>query len=149
MLSHRNTVRELRVEIPHKRVAAVVLLVFVLGLALLAGLWRGRRRGAGQSAADAPCVDIRDAGKHVGEQGCVTGRVVGVVTSRAGNTFLDFCPDYRHCPFSTVIFASDRNKFGDLESLRGQQVEIRGPITVYRSRPQIIIHDPRQIRMAR
>ncbi len=136
-------------EVQHKRVAVVVLLVFVLGVAILAGLWRGRTRGAGQKAADAPCVDIRDAGKHVGEQGCVAGRVVGVATSRAGNTFLDFCPDYRHCPFSTVIFASDRSKFGDLESLRGQQVEIRGSITVYRSRPQIIIHDPWQIRMAR
>ncbi len=94
-------------------------------------------------------MDFHEAGKHVGEQGCVAGRIAGVVTSRAGNTFLDFCPDYRQCPFSTVIFASDRSKFGELESLRGQQVEIRGAITVYRSRPQIIIHDPTQIRVAR
>ncbi len=134
-------------EKPHKRVAVAGLLVTLLGLALLARFWRGRNPEVGQKALAAPCVDFREAAKHVGEQGCVAGRVVGVVTSRAGNTFLDFCPDYRQCPFSTVIFVSDRNKFGDLESLRGRQVEIHGPITVYKSRPQIIIHDPRQIRV--
>jgi DNA/RNA endonuclease YhcR with UshA esterase domain len=47
-----------------------------------------------------------------------------------------------------VIFASDKNKFGDLESLQGRHVEIRGAITVYQSRAEIIIHDPQQIRSA-
>ncbi len=136
-------------EIPHRNVAVLVLLVVLLGLALLAGYRRRRGHGAAPSATDAPCMEIDEAGKHVGEQGCVVGRVVAVVTSRAGNTFLDFCPDYRQCPFSTVIFATERSKFGDLESLRGQQVEIRGAITVYKSRPQIIIHEPLQIRVAR
>src|SRR5512135_2709000 len=61
----------------------------------------------------AGCVDFRDAGPHVGGPGCVSGRLLRVFTSRAGNTFLDFCEDYRNCPFTSVIFASDKNKFGD------------------------------------
>jgi len=65
-----------------------------------------------------------------------------------GNTFLDFCEDYRDCPFTSVIFSSDKNKFGDLASLAGRQIEIRGPITVYQGKPEIIIRDPGQIRLA-
>jgi hypothetical protein len=96
----------------------------------------------------AGCVDFRQAGEHTGQTGCVSGRILRVFTSRAGNTYLDFCPDYRDCPFSSVIFASDRDKFGDLGMLGGRQIELRGPISVYQGRAQIIVHDPQQIRLA-
>jgi hypothetical protein len=95
----------------------------------------------------AGCVDFHEAGSHVGETGCVSGRVLRAFTSRAGNTFLDFCPDYRNCPFTSVIFASDKSKFGDLGSLAGRQVEIRGFITAYQERAEIIIRNPQQIRV--
>jgi hypothetical protein len=94
------------------------------------------------------CVDFRDAGKYVGRDACVTGRVLRVATSRAGHTFLDFCPDYRTCPFFSVVFASDREKFGDLGVLRGRQVEIRGFIQTYEGRAEIILNDPKQVRLA-
>jgi DNA/RNA endonuclease YhcR with UshA esterase domain len=96
----------------------------------------------------AGCADFHDAAPRAGETGCVSGRVVRVFASRGGNTFLDFCEDYRDCPFTSVIFSSDKNKFGDLASLAGRQIEIRGPITVYQGRPEIIIRDPEQIRLA-
>jgi len=96
----------------------------------------------------AKCVDFHDAGVEAGETGCVSGRVLKVFTSRNGNTFLDFCEDYRDCPFSSVIFSSDKHKFGDLQFLAGRQIEIRGPIDVYQGRPEIVIRDPEQIRIA-
>jgi hypothetical protein len=101
-------------------------------------------------AASSPpdCVDIRDAGPLVGKSGCVSGQVLRIFTSRAGNTFLDFCQDYRGCPFTSVIFAPDKDKFGDLQSLQGMKVEIRGDIKNYRERAEIIIHDPHQISTA-
>jgi len=92
------------------------------------------------------CVDFHDAGPHVGGAGCVSGRILRAYTSRGGNTFLDFCEDYRNCPFTSVIFASDKNKFGDLGMLTGRQVEIQGTITVYQGHAEIIIRDPQQIR---
>lgn len=94
------------------------------------------------------CVDFQDAGAHVGESGCVSGRLLRVFTSRGGNSFLDFCQDYRSCPFTSVIFASDKSKFGDLQTLNGRQVEIHGNITVYQGRAEIIVRDPEQIRVA-
>jgi hypothetical protein len=135
-------------------VAGIILAVFCLGVLV------GRRasRPPSTTASFAPrsssrgeaasCVDFHDAGSHAGETGCVSGRVLKVFTSRGGNTFLDFCEDYRDCPFSSVIFSSDKPKFGDLQFLAGRQIEIRGPITLYQGRPEIIIRDPEQIRMA-
>lgn len=67
-------------------------------------------------------------------------------TSRGGNTFLDFCSDYRKCPFTAVVFASDRSKFGNLGALGGRQVEIEGLIGVYQGRAEIAIRDPEQLR---
>jgi len=135
-------------------VAGILLAVFCLGV--LAGRRVGHSPSTTSTFASrassrgevARCVDFHDAGPHAGEKGCVSGRVVKVFTSRAGNTFLDFCEDYRVCPFTSVIFSSDKQKFGDLQYLAGRQIEIRGAITVYQGKPEIVIHDPEQIRMA-
>jgi len=135
-------------------VAGIVLAVFCLGVyvgrraarspsSVSTYAWRASPRGE-----SAGCVDFHDAGPHAGETGCVSGRVLRVFTSGGGNTFFDFCQDYRACPFSSVIFSSDKGKFGNLQSLAGRQIEIRGPITVYQGRPEIIIRDPEQIRLA-
>ena len=134
-------------------VAGIVLAVFCLGV--LAGRRAGRspstasfasRASSPQEAAG--CVDFHDAGPLAGQTGCVSGRVLKVFTSKGGNTFFDFCEDYHACPFSSVIFSSDKQKFGDLQSLSGRQIEIRGTITVYQGRTEMIIHDPEQIRIA-
>ncbi len=110
-----------------------------------------RRAGAPYSSAavsaTAACVGIGDAAGLIGEDACISGRVLRVYTSRSGNTFLDFCTDYRQCPFTSVIFKPDREKFGDLDTLRGRRVEIRGLVTMYQERAEIIIRNPGQIRV--
>ena len=143
-------------------------ILVVMGLLLVAfglGLWMGSRfsrrsggyeivrvppQSASVPAAPAtssppPCVDIRNAALQVGKSGCIAGLVLRVYSARTGNTFLDFCQDYRTCPFTSVIFAADKNKFGNLESLQGKRVEIRGDIMSYQGHAEIIIKDPRQI----
>lgn len=137
-----------------KQIILVVVLVLAAStLSALVAYRRGLRRShavfapAPAGGGNLKCVDFREAGAYVGKTGCVSGRVLRVFASRAGNTFLDFCPDYRQCPFASVIFASDRSRFGDLGTLWGRQVEIRGPITTYQGRAEIIIHDPEQIRV--
>ena len=101
---------------------------------------------ARSAAATALCIDFHDAGSHTGQTGCVSGQVLKVFASRSGNTFLDFCADYRKCPFTSIVFSSDRRKFGDLSALAGKRVEVRGPITTYNGRAEIIIRQPQQIR---
>lgn len=96
-----------------------------------------------------PCVNFRQAPSRAGENGCISGYVLRAYTSKSGNTFLDFCQDYKNCPFTSVIFASDRSKFGNLEALDGRQVDLRGFISIYNGQVEIIIHDPQQIQAAR
>ena len=137
----------------------VVIVAVVLAAAILSALVayrQGLRRGksgplpaaATTGAEDAPCVDFAAASPLVGKTGCVTGRILRVYTSRNGNTFLDFCADYRSCPFTSVVFSEDRAKFGDLGALKGRRVELRGLVTEYQGRAEIIIRDQEQIRMA-
>jgi hypothetical protein len=91
------------------------------------------------------CVAFTNASSLLEKSGCVTGLVLRVYTSRGRNTFLDFCPDYRSCPFTSVIFASDSSKFGDLNVLTGRRVEIHGLVESYEGRAEIIVRDPQQI----
>jgi DNA/RNA endonuclease YhcR with UshA esterase domain len=135
-------------------IMTVVLVVVASMLSALTAYRLALRRGSPRSTApavqtgDKRCIDFHDAGSHIGEEVCVSGRVLRVFVSRASNTFLDFCADYRDCPFTSVIFSSDREKFGDLQTLRGRQVEIRGSATLYNGRAEIVIHGPDQIRAA-
>jgi len=136
-------------------VAVGGLVLVTCGLSVLLGYRLGRHSSGAVITSPLPaspgatetagCVDFHDAGAHTGQTGCVSGRVLRVFTSRAGNTFLDFCPDYRDCPFSSVIFSSDREHFGDLSTLTGRNVELRGPIGLHQGRAQIILHDSEQI----
>ncbi len=137
-----------------RQIAGIVAFVIACsGLSALVAYRRGLRRiaspfaSASSTGAHGPCIDFKDAKAHLGEMACVSGRVGRVFTSRNGNTFLDFCADYRTCPFASVIFSSDRKKFGNLEMLRGRQVEIDGAINFYQDRAEIIIHDPQQVRV--
>lgn len=50
-------------------------------------------------------ITYTEAPDHVGEYCCVMGKVDHVYTSKKGNTFLNFCPDYKTCPFGAVIFS--------------------------------------------
>ena len=139
-----------------KQIIVVVLIVLV---ASAFSAIVGYRGGLRHSAASRPsvvtlpggeaegCAPVADVASLLGKSGCVTGRVLRIYTSRAGNTFLDFCPNYRTCPFTSVIFDSDRSKFGDLGTLSGRLVEIRGAVVAYEGRAEIIIHDPQQIRV--
>jgi len=134
----------------------LIAAAFVFGSALTAlwFKWRGSMPRAQFGADDLSggaeskgCAEFRDAASRLGQDGCVSGRVLRVYTSRAGNTFLDFCEDYRHCPFTSVVFAGDREKFGDLNALTGRLVSLQGKIVPYQGRAEIILRDPQQIRL--
>lgn len=93
------------------------------------------------------CISYLEAGNYVGEYKCVEGIVDNVYISRKGNVFLNFCPDYRTCPFSSVIFSSSVYKFSDPQQFKGQKVQITGLIKTYKGKPQIILDDPKQIQI--
>jgi DNA/RNA endonuclease YhcR with UshA esterase domain len=93
------------------------------------------------------CYDYTEAKSHVGETICIKGKVVQVYTSAKSNTFLNFCSNYKTCPFSAVIFSSDKSKFSDVQMYSGKNVEITGLIRTYQGNAEIIINSPNQIKI--
>jgi len=97
------------------------------------------------SSEEGDChIHFTQAPKHIGEICIVEGKVDHVYISKKGNIFLDFCKNYKTCPFSGVIFKKDAAKF-DPEIYEGREVRIKGLIKTYQGRPEIIINDPKQI----
>jgi len=91
------------------------------------------------------CIPIHEAGAHVGETKCVTGKVLRVKVGPKGVRFLDFCEDQMACPFTVVIFGHDLKDVGDVRRLAGRTIEIRGAVKVYDGRPEIILNRISQI----
>ena len=84
--------------------------------------------------------------KHIGETRCVAGKVLSVTGSPNGAWFLNFCSDYRECPFTVVAFARDLRDVGDVRMLAGKEIEIHGKIREYQGRAEIILRDRKQLR---
>lgn len=90
-------------------------------------------------------IDYTEAANHLGQNISVRGKIVRVDTSRKGTTFLDYCSDYKNCPFSAVVFASNTGSFNDLNSYEGKTITIKGFIRTYQNRPEIILNNQSQI----
>lgn len=91
------------------------------------------------------CLGFEKARQHVGEIKCITGKVVRVKQGARGVHFLDFCDDYRLCPFTVVIFSRDLRSVGDVRQLQGKMIEIHGKVKEYDGRAEIILEEYRQL----
>ena len=90
------------------------------------------------------CIPVQSAHEHVGQNQCVTGKVLRVKAA-SGVHFLDFCEDQMACPFTVVIFSHDLKDVGDVRRLAGRTIEIHGAIKRYDGRPEIILTNISQI----
>jgi len=95
--------------------------------------------------AASDCIPIHQAGQHVGETKCVTGKVLKVKLGARGVHFLDFCEDQMACPFTVVIFPSGLKDVGDVRRLAGRVIEIHGDVKLYDGRAEIILNRIGQI----
>jgi DNA/RNA endonuclease YhcR with UshA esterase domain len=91
------------------------------------------------------CLTIAEAHKHVGKTNCVSGTVLRVEEGNNGATFLDFCLDYRSCPFTVIVFRGDLSKVGDVRQLQGRVVAIKGRIEEYDEHAEIILRHAQQL----
>ena len=105
----------------------------------------GAQAGAALHATPTATIDYTDAPRYIGQIANVSGYIVNVHTTSSGTTFFDYCATYSGCPFSAVIFADEKSKFGSLTRYRGQRITISGPISSYKGRAEIILNDPSQI----
>lgn len=98
------------------------------------------------ATAEAECHNFRRAPQKLGEVACIRGTVVRINSSVKGTTFLNFCENYRNCPFAVVVFARDLKGIGDVRVLEGKEIEIEGKVTAYNGQAEIILNEPNQLR---
>lgn len=98
------------------------------------------------SLLHADCLPFSQAKDHIGETICVKGRVVKVSVGASGIHFLNFCEDYRTCPFTIVVFPRDLRDVGDVRFLENKDVEIYGVVKSYNGQAEIILRDQSQLR---
>ena len=91
-------------------------------------------------------VPYTEAEKRIGEQTCVTGKVVNVGQSKSGTQFLNFSEKYQGCPFTVVVFPSNLKDVGDVRALEGKTIEIFEKITSWRGQAEIVLKDSRQLK---
>ncbi|MFZ0034608.1 MAG: thermonuclease family protein, partial [Sedimentisphaerales bacterium] len=132
----------------------VPLTIIVAAFLIAASIWRSNRPALLQQAKTAPpqqqsakSIDYTEAPNHIGEYACVSGKIDHVYTSQKGTVFLNFCQDYKTCPFGVVIFNEDAHKFSNPTQYEGQTLEITGLIKSYQGRPEIILNDLGQIKI--
>lgn len=98
------------------------------------------------SSLASDCIPFTDAQNHIGDHRCVSGKVLRIEQGGNGATFLDFCDDYRVCPFTVVVFRGDLKDVGDVRQLAGRTIEISGDIKAYDGRAEIILREARQLK---
>jgi hypothetical protein len=95
--------------------------------------------------AGADCLPFTEARQHVGEDRCITGKVLRVKHMSRGVTLFDFCQDSMVCPFTVVVFARDLKRIGDVRTLQDRVIEIHGPVKEYDGRAEIVLQQSRQL----
>src|SRR4051812_33838538 len=92
------------------------------------------------------CIGIEQAPDYIGKSVCVKGKILRLVETESGSsTFLNFCEDYRKCPFTVVVFDRDFPLVGDIRAVEGQDIGIFGKKKKWKGRPEIVLKDSRQL----
>lgn len=97
--------------------------------------------GGGESELS---ISSSECGNHVGVKAKVSGYVADVV-KREKVAYLNFDKKYPKNTFSAVVFEGKFSEVGDLDIYKNKNVEVRGIITEYKGKPQIIISSKNQI----
>ncbi|HEY3989171.1 MAG TPA: hypothetical protein VGM02_07725 [Acidobacteriaceae bacterium] len=112
----------------------------ILGLLLLSS--------SALHAATRVCHPASEAARYTGKDICVTAHVYTIAQLRDGTRFLDTCsPDTSDadCHFTIASLPQDRRDAGNLESLRGKDIELRGTVHSVNQRSLIYLSSARQL----
>ncbi len=89
-------------------------------------------------------IGLADADKYYDKTMIVTG-TVAQVSARQRIVFLNMGKPFPDNPFTAVVFNDSTNKFTNLLSLKGKDVEITGRIVKYNGKPEIVLSNADQL----
>ncbi len=115
-----------------------LLLILLLGPLLVAtACYAGSR----------PCYTPDEASDHAGKEICLSAHVYDVVENPDGTRYLDVCkpgtPD-ESCRFTIVSMAADRKEVGALDTVREQDVHLRGTVHAMHGQAIMLLSSARQ-----
>lgn len=94
-------------------------------------------------------IAAKDAAKHIGDSVLVMAKVFGGKSFASNMVLLDVDGFNPNQILTLMIPADDRAKFktDPVEDFKGKDVIITGKIIDYKGKPEIIIHDPKQLKL--
>jgi hypothetical protein len=95
-------------------------------------------------AAAGDCFPIEEAPKRIGQMACITGKIYSVKHGK-NLWYIDFCEDYKKCPFTVIVFDRDLKDSEKLESFEGHTMRIYGPIIDYKGRAEMVLKLEQQL----
>ena len=99
---------------------------------------------------DKQIVLTKDVKSFVGQYKTIEGNIVQVKLmkrSKGDICYFNFTDKYPKNDFTVVIFQRDHKKFDNLKKYANKAVRVTGKVKLYKGRYQIIINNPRQIKI--
>jgi DNA/RNA endonuclease YhcR with UshA esterase domain len=95
-----------------------------------------------------PIIAPDEAAKHVGKEVIVQGTVSQIVLSVNLTTHINFGGIYPNHVFTATVFKANQTKFPGVKDYDGKVVQVQGRVHLYRNKPEIVLTDRAQIRLA-
>ena len=91
-----------------------------------------------------PVIGTAEATNFYNQDVVVTGKVAQV-SIRPNITFINLDKRYPESPFAVVIIPDRSHFHGDASALRGRAIEIKGKVTNYHGRPEMLLNETSQL----
>jgi len=93
-------------------------------------------------------IKPEEAAKHVGETVIVRGTVTQIALTVNLTTHINFGGIYPNHVFTATVFKAKQTQFPGVRDYEGKVVEVQGLIHLYRNKPEIVLSERKQIRLA-
>lgn len=93
-------------------------------------------------AGDSPTYTPEEAGKHIGEQATVTGKIEDAHQTQGGPGFLNMGGRHPNETFTIFVSPGDSAAFKDLKEYMDKTVSVTGKIKDHNGKPEIMVKSP-------
>jgi len=95
-----------------------------------------------------PVIAPEEAAHHVNQHVVVRGTVTQVFVTKNLTTHVHFGGIYPDQVFTATFFKAQRGRFPGVQDYEGKVVEIEGVVHIVRKKPEILIVEQKQLRLA-
>jgi TonB family protein len=101
------------------------------------------------AVAAVPTITPTEAARHVGQEVVVQGTVSQIATTVNLTTHINFGGLYPNHVFTATILKARQGLFtGVRQRFEGKLAQVQGTVRLYRGKPEILINEPGQLRLA-